>query len=719
MVSLGDGEAEEARMLLQPFPPNHGSAARHGRFGKKKSGPCATLSPRRETQLSQSLLLPLLPISRCYPAPRRALTVMRPTAWLRIRATAPAAAIPPIRLAIIGSGPSAFYSAARLLSSPTLKSEDPASLTVHMFERLPIPNGLVRWGVAPDHLDVKNVEHKFAEVAKDPRFRFCGNVNVVQGTEDGSEDEQGRTGYQYPHAIQLSLATLARHYTHILFSYGCSSSRPLGIPGSQPSELTNVHSALDFVNWYNGHPAAHDEELLRREPWRRVDLAGGKSQMDVIGAGNVALDVARIVLRASAGSLLAPSASSPSSSGRRAKEALETSDVPESVLQHLSESRINHVDISARRGPAQAAFTNKELREMLALPDVGFEPVDSELLQKAEAQVAQQEEESRRAAQAGDVDADAAGHSAGEARVRKRLLSLLAKGSKTSSKEADRNWRLNFYRAPAAFLGGSSSSGGESEPLKAIQWTSTSYPLRPVAESAAAKATSGPAAPWGNEPAPTSSEGVATLPTDSTSSAADSTPRVLGSAFETKSDLVVSSVGYRGTPLTGSHGNASDTSSGQSSSLLPWDSKRGVVPNLEGRVVSEAGEVLPNIYVSGWLARGPVGVIASTMHDAYSVADTILADHLASSSSSSSSADRPPVAALNALLLSSPALGSRRTEELVPSLPRDLLHPQGNKRLVSWSDWLRLDQIELERGKRAGKAREKTLDVREMLELMG
>ncbi|PWN21002.1 nucleotide-binding domain-containing protein, partial [Microstroma glucosiphilum] len=538
------------------------------------------------------------------------------------------------RLAIIGSGPSAFYSAARLLSSPTLTSEDPSSLTIQMFERLPVPNGLVRWGVAPDHLDVKNVEHKFAEVAKDPRFRFCGNVNVVQGTEAAAADGQRRTGYQYPHAIQLPLDTLARHYTHVLFSYGCSSSRPLGIPGSSQGELANVHSALDFVNWYNGHPAAHDEELLSREPWRRVELTGGKSQMDVIGAGNVALDVARIVLRASAGSLLAASGSSSSSSGRRAKEALETSDVPEAVLQHLSESRINHVDISARRGPAQAAFTNKELREMLALPGVGFEPVDSKLLQRAEAQVAQQEEESRTAAQAGNIDPDAAAHSAGEARVRKRLLSLLAKGSKTSSKEADRNWRLNFYRAPAAFLGAQSSSSEQLESLKAIQWTSTSYPSTPVAESEASKATSGPAAPWGNEPAPTSSEGVATLPTDSTSSTPDSTPRVPGSAFETKSDLVVSSVGYRGTPLTGNNASTSSTSSGHSSSLLPWDNKRGVVPNLDGRVVSEQGEVLPNIYVSGWLARGPVGVIASTMHDAYSVADTILADHLASSSAS-------------------------------------------------------------------------------------
>jgi adrenodoxin-NADP+ reductase len=287
---------------------------------------------------------------------------------MRPSSIASASLIPPLRLAIIGSGPSGFYSAARILHSLKQSSLDAPDVRVDMFERLPIPNGLVRWGVAPDHLEVKNVEHKFAEVASDPRFRFFGNVNVVEEAATkkldvaaGSSTKSKRaSAYTYPHAIEIPLSTLAQHYTHILFSYGCSHSRPLGIPGSSAGELTNVHSALDFVNWYNGHPAAHDFDFLQSEPWRKVDLIGAR-QMSIIGAGNVALDVARIVLRASTGSLLEATSSS------KAREELAKSDIPEPILQHLSESKITQVDINARRGPAQAAFTNKELREMLAL----------------------------------------------------------------------------------------------------------------------------------------------------------------------------------------------------------------------------------------------------------------------------------------------------------------------------------------------------------------
>lgn len=611
----------------------------------------------------------------------------------------------PLRLAIVGSGPSGFYSAARVLAA--FKEADAKDVQVHMYERLPVPNGLVRWGVAPDHLDVKNVENRFAEVASDPRFSFFGNVNVVSSEKKGTPVSQG---YDYPLAVKLPLSFFSDHYTHLLLSYGCSQSRMLGIPGSGQGELRNVHSALDFVNWYNGHPAAHDPELLAQEPWRQIDLTDAR-QMSVIGAGNVALDVARIVLRASSGSLLEPS--SLSSSSAKLREALQTSDVPEPVLQHLSQSRIMSVDINARRGPAQAAFTNKELREMMALPGVAFHGTDLQMINKAEDDVKREEEESRLAAEQSRDDEAAkaeAAHKAGQARVRKRLLSLLEKGSKTKIQEADKKWGLNFFRAPAAFLGGRSSSpSSSSPPIAKIQWTSTTLGPSNAAVSTTGSA-SAPAAVWGNEPsdrreAP-NDESVATLPSGSDKP----TKRVPGTSFETQTDLVVSSVGYRGEPLPNSEVQAQDREAQNAVSAnsasrsnqgrfdtIPWDSVKGVVPNQAGRVKDlQTGSIISSLYVAGWLARGPVGVIASTMHDAYSVADLILEDYRAQSwtnkaiPSSSSHAD------------------------IVDALrERD-----GNKMIAGWQEWLRLDAYEREQGSKLGKQREKVLGVKRMLNVM-
>lgn len=192
------------------------------------------------------------------------------------------------RVAIIGAGPSGFYAASRLLSRvPYSQTKSAASqpLSIDIFDRLPVPHGLVRYGVAPDHPDVKNVENKFATVSQDPRLRFAGNVDVVHSPA------HDRAKAQYPDAVQVPLELLSRYYTHILFSYGASTGRSLGIPGSAPGELEGVYTALEFVNWYNGHPASHDPTLLAGSHFN-VDFTN-KHHMTVIGAGNVALDVAR------------------------------------------------------------------------------------------------------------------------------------------------------------------------------------------------------------------------------------------------------------------------------------------------------------------------------------------------------------------------------------------------------------------------------------------
>jgi adrenodoxin-NADP+ reductase len=197
-----------------------------------------------------------------------------------------------MRIAIIGSGPAGFYTAHRLLN----KNHD---AVIDMYEQLPVPYGLVRFGVAPDHPEVKNCQDTFEEVAQSPRFTYVGNVRV--GTD-------------------VDLVDMKPHYDAMLFSYGASEDRELGIPGEG---LKNVLSARSFVGWYNGLPQFRDLD---------PDLKKGE-QAVVIGQGNVALDVARI--------LLSP------------VERLRQTDISEQALQTLAESRVKSVRVVGRRGPIQ------------------------------------------------------------------------------------------------------------------------------------------------------------------------------------------------------------------------------------------------------------------------------------------------------------------------------------------------------------------------------
>ncbi len=203
------------------------------------------------------------------------------------------------RIAIIGSGPAGFYTAYRLMN----KIQDAA---VDMYEQLPVPYGLVRFGVAPDHPEVKNCQDTFEEAAQSPRFTYIGNVRVG-------------------HDIQLS--QMKPHYDAMLFSCGASEDRKLNIPGE---DLPGVYSARDFVGWYNALP-----EFQNLNP----KLNAGE-QAVVIGQGNVALDVARI--------LLTP------------VDMLRHTDITEQAIQKLSGSKIKSVRIVGRRGPLQVGPTSKE-----------------------------------------------------------------------------------------------------------------------------------------------------------------------------------------------------------------------------------------------------------------------------------------------------------------------------------------------------------------------
>jgi ferredoxin--NADP+ reductase len=216
---------------------------------------------------------------------------------------------PPIRIAVVGSGPAGFYTAGHLLKHVSNRFE------VDMFERLPTPWGLVRSGVAPDHPKIKSVTRIYEKTAAHERFRYFGNVTFGE---------------------HVGRADLLAHYHAIVYATGSPSDRPLGIPGEQ---LPGSHAATEFVGWYNGHPDHTELEF---------DLLSAKRAV-VVGNGNVALDVARMLV-------LAP-------------EELAPTDTADHALEVLARSSVSEVVILGRRGPAQAAFTNPELLELGELAD--------------------------------------------------------------------------------------------------------------------------------------------------------------------------------------------------------------------------------------------------------------------------------------------------------------------------------------------------------------
>ena len=214
----------------------------------------------------------------------------------------------PLRVAIIGSGPTGFYTADHLFRKKELVVE------VDLYDRLPTPFGLVRFGVAPDHLKIKSVTKAYDRIASNPRFRFFGYV------EFGKD---------------IFLEDLEKHYHQIVFTTGAQTDRRLNIPGI---DLKNSHPATEFVAWYNGHPDFRE---------CKFDLSQEKAA--VIGVGNVAVDVARIL-------------------SLTVDELMET-DIADYALEALSKSKVREVSILGRRGPAQAKFTNPELRELNKLAD--------------------------------------------------------------------------------------------------------------------------------------------------------------------------------------------------------------------------------------------------------------------------------------------------------------------------------------------------------------
>ena len=451
----------------------------------------------------------------------------------------------PLRVAIIGSGPAGFYVVERLFKEAGLNVE------VDMFDELATPFGLVRGGVAPDHQKIKSVIRVYDRNARKPNFRFYGNVRY------------GR---------DVHLGDLRAHYHQICFTTGAQTDRSLGIPGE---DLQGSHAATEFVAWYNGHPDYRD---------RSFDLSGENAA--VIGVGNVAIDVARILCRS--------------------YEELAVTDIADYALEALRESRIRNVYLIGRRGPAQAAFTNPEIKEMgeLADADVEILPEEARLDELSQAYV--------------DAHPD-------KALLRKIEILQSYAGRPFTGKS--RRLSIRFLLSPAEIIG---NGGGRVNALRLVknELYADNGSLRPRA-----------------------TEEHETIP----------------------ADIVFRSVGYLGVALPD----------------VPFDDRRGVIPNDRGRVLAdESKRPVLGLYASGWIKRGPTGVIGTNKPDGTETVERMLEDLQAGAVLDP---DHSDVAA---------------AERLVRQRQPDY---------VSYEDWLRLDDIETSRGKESGRPRVKLTRTEDMI----
>lgn len=437
----------------------------------------------------------------------------------------------PLRVAIIGSGPSGIFSAEALLKQATMPVQ------IDVIDRLPTPYGLLRYGVAPDHQTIKSLSKGFEKVLSDPRVRFLGNV------EFGKD---------------LTYAQARAHYDALIYTVGASVDRQMNIPGES---LSGSLSATEFVAWYNGHPDAATREMLREA-----------RSVAVVGLGNVALDVSRILAKTAA--------------------ELQQSDMAEHALRALAQSGVQDIWILGRRGPAQAKFTSKELREFGELQDA--EPVvipqEIALTPAEEAQITDN--------------------------MVKKNLELLREFAARPSAGKARRVHFRFWVSPVELV---ADENGQVSGIKLER------------------------------------------------NRLDDGGNVVGTGeFETLAvQMVLRSVGYKGKPLPD----------------VPFDERRGVIPNAAGRVDGRSGE-----YTAGWVSKGAQGVVGNNRKDATEMVALLLQDAQAG---------------------------------LLP-VPSDHQDMQEGLRLrgievFGYDDWHRLDEYEVQEGQKQGRPRQKVVLKEEML----
>ena len=383
----------------------------------------------------------------------------------------------PLRVAVIGSGPSGMYAADALASQADIE------VSVDIIDKLPSPFGLVRYGVAPDHLSIRSVRDTLDKVLDHPSVRFLGNVEV------------GR---------DITLVQLREFYDAIVLTYGASRDRALGIPGE---DLPGSIAATDFVNWYTGHPDM--------DPDAYSAFLSSATSVAVIGVGNVAVDVTRVL--------------------SKAPGEIEHTDMPEHVFAALRASGVRAVHVIGRRGPAQATWTTKELRELGELE---------------ECQVL--------IAEGGDASDPASQRSIAEDKAVARNVAVIDGWADHVDDGRQRSIHLHFRCRPVEILG--------TDRIEGLVVETTV-----LDESGQATGT--------------------------------------GETHVVPVDAVIRSVGYRGIALDG----------------VPFDDRRGVIPNLDGRVLN--GDLpVPGLYVAGWIKRGPSGIIGTNKKDAVQTVNCLLED---------------------------------------------------------------------------------------------
>ncbi|GLJ62908.1 pyridine nucleotide-disulfide oxidoreductase [Microbacterium barkeri] len=450
-----------------------------------------------------------------------------------------------LRLAIVGAGPAGIYAADILL-----KTERSFDVSIDLFEQLPAPYGLVRYGVAPDHPRIKGVVGALREVLDRGDIRIFGNVRF-------GED--------------LTLDDLKRHYHAVLFATGAVRDADLAIPGI---DADGSFGAADFVSWFDGHP-----DVPRTWPLTA-------SSVGVIGNGNVALDISRML-------------------AKHAEDLLPT-EIPDNVYEVLAASPVTDVHVFGRRGPAQVKFTPLELRELGELRDVDMVVYDE------------------------DFDYDEASKAAVASNKQVKVIDRVLQ-----------EWRT---------LPGANGAGGTaSRRLHLHFWA------RPVEVK-------------------TDEQGrVAALVYERTRPDGHGGVIGTGEMREVPMGQLYRAVGYFGSPLPG----------------VPFDEKHGVIPNHEGQVLHEdSNERVPGLYATGWIKRGPVGLIGHTKSDAM---ETV--QHIVNDQGSWWQPEDPSADAIPALLA---------------------------ERGVIWTDlegWHRLDAHEIALGQPHGRARIKVVPRDEMVRI--
>lgn len=453
----------------------------------------------------------------------------------------------PLRVAIIGSGPSGFY-AADALAKSSLTTE------IDIFDRLPTPFGLVRGGVAPDHQKIKSVTRVYERTASLPNVRFFGHVEY--GTD-------------------VTLADLQQRYHAVIFAVGSASDKKLGIPGE---DLEGSFAATEFVGWYNGHPDYRNHDF-------HLDDA---EAVAVVGVGNVAMDVTRILARS--------------------QEELKVTDIADYALEALAKSNVKRIYILGRRGPAQAAFTNPEIKELgeMQEADIIVPAADVKLDSLSKAMLTSDEADKK------DV----------------RNVEILQEYAERAPEGKPKQIIMRFLVSPVEVIG-----EDKVEAIKIVKnelYADDNGNLRPQ---------------------PT--EEYETIPVD----------------------LIFRSVGYRGIRL----------------SDIPFYDRWGTIPNELGRVVTTQGsdDVVPGVYVAGWIKRGPSGIIGTNRPDSVETVNSLLED------------------------VAKDKVWSPHADTDIEGLLQDR-----GVRYVTWADWQHLDEVEQSLGKEVGRPRRKFTTIDDMLKAL-